>query len=351
VTGFRLLALLCLPFVCSTVCAQAAPSAPAQARDDSEDAAPFASALRVEVISCVLEESAVDVTEMLAIARAELAPHVLVRAGEKNSQPLLRVDACHDERLVLRLLSPEGPEQSVALHDVPPEHRPRVAALALAELVLTARAVSEWRAERAAKSEPPAEKSAAPPPPAPAPPDNSASGRLPDWNPPSPPAPHAMRLGFGTEARLFMESLSVSYGPRLTLRLPRVDLVLLGLISRRKVDLGELQTSLIALSAAVHLWRSKGAVDVAVSLGAEIGVSWGKAEPDSATYGLTSDAQAQFASGFGQVTLGGAISDQAYAHAGLAVGYAFGVHAEVDGEELGTRGAFAGLSVGFAWLL
>jgi hypothetical protein len=324
----------------------------------TEDAAPFTSALRVEVISCVLEDSAVDVSEMLAIARAELAPHVLVRADEKNSQPLLRVDACHDERLVLRLLSPEGPEQSIALHDVPPEHRPRVAALALAELVLTARTVSEWRAERAAKGESPGEKAApsevARPAPVQATPpaQNASSARLPDWNATAPTASHGMRLGLGAEARLFIQTLTLSYGPRLILRLASVDLVLLGLISRKQVELGELRTGLVALNAAAHLWRSGGHLDAAVSLGAEVGVTWGRAEPRSTTLGDPARTQAVFASAFAQATLGGAISDQAYAHAGLAVGYALGVSGNDHyGHHAGTLGAFAGLSAGFAWLL
>jgi hypothetical protein len=231
-----------------------------------------------------------------------------------------------------------------------------VAALALAELVLTARAVGEWRAERASKTESPSssDKLPATEPAPPASPASPSSARLPDWNPPAQPAPaHGARLGLGSEVRLFIQSLSFSYGPRLTLRLARVDLVLLGLISRRKVELGELQTGLVALNAAVHLWRSNGPVDVAVSIGAEVGVSWGRAEPRATTIGNARRAEAQFASAFAQLTLGGAISDQAYAHAGLAAGYALGVHARVpvSGERAGTLGAFAGLSAGFAWLL
>ena len=70
-----------------------------------------------------------------------------------------------------------------------------------------------------------------------------------------------------------------------------------------------------------------------------------------ASYGRMKRAQAPFASAFGQIALGGAISDQAYAHAGLAAGYALGVKAQVDGQRAGTLGAFAGLSAGFAWLL
>src|SRR5688572_14571012 len=101
--------------------------------------APSPSSLRVEVISCVLEESAVDVSEMLAIARAELAPRALgAREGDADGAPLLRVDACHDGYLLLRSLKPLEPERRVALHDVPVEQRPRVAALALAELVIVA---------------------------------------------------------------------------------------------------------------------------------------------------------------------------------------------------------------------
>jgi hypothetical protein len=317
-----------------------------------EDEAQFASALRVEVISCVLEESAVDVSEMLAIARAELAPHVLVRSDEKNSQPLLRVDACHDERLVLKLLSPEGPEQSIALHDVPPEHRPRVAALALAELVLTARTLGEWRAERAAKSgegssERGADEAAQSSTP------NAPPARFPDWNANGPEvrAPYRMRLGFGAEARLFFQGLSVSYGPRVMLRLPRADLVLLGLFCRREVDYGDLSSGVVALNAVVHLWRSTGALDVATSLGLEVGGTWGRAEPRSPSYGERESALTPFLSAFPQLTLGGAISDQAYAHAGLAAGYAFGVRGNSRGEGAGTMGAFVSLSAGFAWSL
>lgn len=321
----------------------------------TEDSAPFASALRVEVISCVLEESAVDVSEMLAIARAELAPHVLVRAGEKNSQPLLRVDACHDERLVLRLLSPEGPEQSVALHDVPPEHRPRVAALALAELVLTSRAVGEWRAERAAKgettSEKPRSEPASTPAPKPPPPPPASAAQLPAWSEEAPPPRPRKRLGFGAEVRFFPQNVSLTYGPRIVLRLERVDLALLGLIGRRSLDLGTFQFGVVALNTAVHLWRSRSHVEAQVSLGAELGVSWCHGNPNAGANGSPVGEQDLFASGFGQATLGGAISDQASMHAGLAVGYARGVYADYDDGRAGIGGAFAGLSLGIVWSL
>jgi hypothetical protein len=136
----------------------------------------------------------------------------------------------------------------------------------------------------------------------------------------------------------------------LTLRLARVDLALLGLISRRGVEHWTLHAGLVALNAAVHLWRSSGTLDFAVSLGGEVGVTWGRSEPKLPRLGTTR-RQAPMASVFGQLTLGGAISEQAYAHAVLAAGYALGVHAKADGERSGTRGAFVGLSAGFAWLL
>jgi hypothetical protein len=346
VKGFGLLASLGLLLLGSPAWAEAPGNTPAG--DASEEAGPFASALRVEVISCVLEESAVDVSEMLAIARAELAPHVLVRADEKNSQPLLRVDACHDERLVLRLLSPEGPEQSIALHDVPPEHRPRVAALALAELVLTARAVGEWRAERAAMGENQSDKSNASPPRRPKPVQSGVSpARLPDWNAAAAPAPPRPRLGLGAEARLFIKSTSFCFGPRLLLRLARADLALLGLIGRSHYALGEMYTGVLALNAAVHLWRAAGHVEAAVSLGAEAGVSLGRGEPDLPVYGAATKEWAGFASGFAELTVGGAISNQASMHARLAAGYAYGVEAK----SAGAMGGFIGLSAGIAWLL
>jgi hypothetical protein len=347
VTGFGLLAALGLLLLSSLAWAQGPQNAPNV--DTSEEAGPFASALRVEVISCVLEESAVDVSEMLKIARAELAPHVLVRADEKNSQPLLRVDACHDERLVLRLLSPEGPEQSVALHDVPPEHRPRVAALALAELVLTARAVGEWRAERAAMGENPSDKPSAGQPRAPTPVQSGSSARLPDWNAAAAPAQSRLRLGLGAEARLFIESMTFSFGPRLFLRLARVDLALLGLIGRRDHPLGELYTVVLAFNTAVHLWRATGPVEAAVSLGAEVGASLGRGEPDTLLYGEPTKEWALFGSGFAELTIGGAITDQASMHARLAAGYAWGVRAERA--NVGATGGFIGLSAGIAWLL
>ncbi len=339
-----LLALLVAAAVLGFAPARAEPAPGSEQRAESPS---FDAALRVEVISCVLEESAVDVSEMLAIARAELAPHVAVRAGEQNSQPLLRVDACHDERLVLKLLAPEGPEQSIALHDVPPEHRPRVAALALAELVLTARTVGEWRAERAAKSEAGAERAQAEAEGA------AEAARFPDWNAqgPAAPLPHPMRLGIGVEARLFTDSLSFSYGPRVTLRLARVDLTLLGLVSRRGVPHGTFHTGLVAVNAAVHLWRTSGALDFAISLGAEVGVSWGRAEPNVEKL-RRERSQTPSASVFGQLTLGGAISQQAYAHALLSAGYAVpGVQAHEQSERAGTQGAYVGLSAGFTWLL
>jgi hypothetical protein len=349
VTRIRLLASLCTLALSCPAWADA-PQPPASTY---EDPAQFASALRVEVISCVLEESAVDVSEMLAIARAELAPHVLVRADEKNSQPLLRVDACHDERLVLKLLSPEGPEQSIALHDVPPEHRPRVAALALAELVLTARTVGEWRAERAAKSgEATGERASGGSTQDTA--QSALSARLPDWNAngPETSARHPMRLGFGAEARLFCDGLSVGYGARVTLRFTRADLVLLGLFSRKGVDYGELSSGVVAMNSAVHLWRSPGALDFAVSLGLELGASWGRADPRASSFGARETALYPFASAFGQLSLGGAISDQAYAHAILAAGYAaLGVHAKENSDAARTDGAFVSLSAGFGWSL
>jgi hypothetical protein len=142
------------------------------------------------------------------------------------------------------------------------------------------------------------------------------------------------------------------------LRLPRVDLVALGLFGRREVKYGELSTGIAALNSAVHLWRSTGALDFAASLGIEVGFTWGRADPRSSANGESRRRMGPFISGFAQLSFGGAISNQAYAHAGLAAGYGIGVHgrekderAGTQGASAGTMGAFVSLEAGFGWSL
>jgi hypothetical protein len=312
---------------------------------------PSPSSLRVEVISCVLEESAVDVSEMLAIARAELAPRGLgAREGDADGAPLLRVDACHDGYLLLRSLKPLGAERRIALHDVPAEQRPRVAALALAELVI----VTLTQPPEAAAATP-AEVPAAPQPvvasrPLPFP-DWSAASSAPERRPPT--------LGVALEVRLFTDSLTLSYGPHLELSLPYFELSLLGLFSHQREELGEYRTGVVALSPSYPFFRSRTRVQVALSIGADLGITWGSAQPYQASYGDASAGRSAFVSGFAQLALSGPFSERTFGRLGILGGYAMGVHArqlEGDGEaasrpQASTQGPFASLVLGLAWTM
>jgi hypothetical protein len=314
------------------------------------------SALRVEVISCVLEESAVDVTEMLAIARAELAPRELgQRQGERDPEPLLRVDACHDEYLLLRPLRPVGPEQRIALHDVPLEQRPRVAALALAELVVAALA-------------PARAPEVAPPKPA-APPKAEAALPFPDWNPVEPePGQRPRTIGVGAEVRLFTDSLGFSYGPRLDLGFRHLDVSLLGLFGYARTSLGQYRTGAIAISPSYALYRSQTRARFDASLGADLGVTWGSAQPNNSSYGARTQALGPFVAGFVQLALSGPLANHTFARIAVLGGYALGTRAregmpgarDMDprGEsersvrpEATTQGPFASLVVGLAWAM
>lgn len=323
--------LLALPLLCPQ-------RAWAQASDSS---------LRVEVISCVLEESAVDVSEMLAIARAELAPRALgQRPGDADREPLLRVDACHDEYLLLRSLKPVGPERRIALHDVPLEQRPRVAALALAELVIAALSPSP----PARSPEAPARSPAAPASERPLP--------FPDWSPVEPePAPRTRTVGVGGEVRLFTDSLGFHYGPRVDFSFPHLDVSLLALFGSARSALGEYRTGVVAVSPSYALYRSPTRARFDASLGADLGITWGTGQPDKGVEGGSSRALTPFVAGYVQLALSGPLTIHTYARIALLGGYALGARADalpVHGDErpkATTQGPFAGLAVGLAWAM
>lgn len=321
----------------------------------SSAAAEAPSPLRVEVISCVLEESAVDVSEMLAIARAELAPRSFDRREEDDDgQPLLRVDACHDQYLLLRLLRPEGPERRIALHDVPVEQRPRVAALALAELVIAARAqpASQVR-ESASESE--ASEAPAPARPAPAPASPNAARpkpALPAWTEePAPPPVERPRIELGPEARLFTKGLAFTLGPRIDARFARADVGLVAVVGAQSGSLGRLRAGLVALNPNLVVFRSRTRAEVALWLGAEVGFSWGRAQPFATRYGPSRNRQAVYASGLAQFVLSGPLSRKTFGRLALVGGYAFsGVRARIEPDvEVSTFGPFAALSAGLGW--
>ncbi|HEX6244773.1 MAG TPA: hypothetical protein VFZ61_27830, partial [Polyangiales bacterium] len=317
----------------------------------SAQPAPSSSSLRVEVISCVLEESAVDVSEMLAIARAELAPRALgARETDADGAPLLRVDACHDGYLLLRSLKPLGAERRIALHDVSVEQRPRVAALALAELVVVALTQSS-----AAPTPPPPPVAAQPGRPAPARPlplpDWSTASAVPERRPPT--------LGVGLEVRLFTDSVSFSYGPRLEFSLPYFELALLALFSRTREELGEYRTGVVALSPSYPFFRSRTRAQVALSIGADVGVSWGSARPYEPSYGGATLGSSLFASGFAQLGLSGPFSERTFGRMALLGGYSMGVHARELSDEgeaasrprASTQGPMVSLALGLAWAM
>jgi hypothetical protein len=306
------------------------------------------SSLRVEVISCVLEESAVDVSEMLAIARAELAPRELgQRQGDADGEPLLRVDACHDEHLILRSLKPKGVERRISLHDVPPEQRPRVAALALAEMVIVI------LTQPAAPPVAPAP--ATPPPAAPKP----SEGAFPDWNPvESAPAQRPNTIGIGAETRLFTDSVGFAYGPHIDLSFRYLELSVMALFGHHRAELGEYRTGVVALSPSYPFFRSRSRAQVSLSIGADLGLTWGSAQPYQDSYGARNDAFAPFVSGFGQFALSGPLTSRTFARIALLGGYAKGVESrqQVEGSSQGslqstTQGPFASLALGLAWAM
>lgn len=295
-----------------------------------------AAPLIVQLVPCAEGVTTLDVGSLLELLRAELAPRelrvdVLLEAG-------LTIDACQTDLLVLRASGVEP--RRLPLHDVQPALRLRVAALAAAELVF--------------EPDTPGAESAPT-----GPPDWDSSEALPSTaaalSQPAPSAPALRdvlaaprrqpvgRLVIGGETRLFLVVPSVHIGPRAIFMMKRLELSVVTMFGRHEHALGAIRTGLAAAAVQVPVWRKRRRRDeLAISVGAELGASWGGGTPSSSYQTSGATRVGPFLAVPASLSWGGAPRHSAYLRAELGVGYAYGLTGLAQGEAVATtHGPFA----------
>jgi hypothetical protein len=298
-------------------------------------------AVAVEITRCEGGTPGWDEQQMLAIVRVEIAPRQLATA-ESGANALV-IDACDPSRLLLRYKrGAEAVEHVMPLDDVPVELKPRVAALAIAELAGGADALTP--------PAPPARE------PAPAPPPPRPRRRQPIsfdeelLAKPEPPARTDTWLGLGAEGRVFFSEPGPSFGPRLTLALRYVQIGIVGLLGRQTVAAGDVTTGVAAAALDIPLWRPLRTPGVSIAAGGELGVTWAKGKLRDEQESVTSGNAATFASALMRLNWGGRVARSAYAQVAWALGYARGMHARAEGRlAASTHGGFVTMTVTIAW--
>jgi hypothetical protein len=293
----------------------------------------------VQIDACEAGAPAWDTQQMLGIVRVEIAPRQLA-AGAGPDPSWLVVDACDPSRLLLRYQrGAEAVVQEMPLDDVPLELKPRVAALAIAELATGASAAAP----------------AVPAPPAPAPPPRPRTTRRPMFDDellpkPEPPARTETWFGMGAEGRVFFTEPGPSFGPRLTLALRYLQFGMIGLLGRQTVAAGDVTTGVAAGAIDLPLWRPKRAPGVSVAAGGEMGVTWAKGMLRSDPTKVARDDRAFFAAGLARLNWGGRVARNSYAQVAWSLGYARGLHAYAERKlAASTHGGFAAMTVTIAW--
>jgi hypothetical protein len=313
-------------------------------------------AVRVQIVPCDAGAPAWDTQQMLEIVRVEISPRPLVMV-DASAEGALLVDACDASRLVLRDQRSAPPVvREMPLDDVPAQLKPRVAALAVAELASGASleapepepaepAKSRVAARRAAvRSRPPIDNEM--------PPKLESPKHTQPW------------LGLGPEGRVFLLEPGPNFGPRLTLALRRVELGLLALLGRQDVAAGTVSTGVVAAAADIPFWRARRARDVSIAAGAELGITWAKGKLRDSESDRARGQAAPFLAALVRLNWGGRVAQTAYAQVAWALGYAKGLNARVseprsDANQAivvidrqtvaSTHGPFAAMSVTVAW--
>jgi hypothetical protein len=295
--------------------------------------------IAVQIMACDQGVPAWDTQQMLGIVRVEIAPRELATG---DSPSWLVIDACDPSRLLLRYQRGSEPVlQVMPLDDVPPELKPRVAALAIAELASGN--------DVATDAAPPAPEQSAQP-----------VARRPRRRVvvieqellPKPEQPKRTDtwLGLGAEGRVFFSEPGPSFGPRLTLALRYVQLGVVGLLGRQTVAAGDVTTGVAAAALDIPFWRPQRAPGVSIAAGGELGVTWAKGTLRDAESKVARGKDAFFASALMRLNWGGRVARTAYAQVAWAVGYARGLHALAEGNlAASTHGGYATMTVTIAW--
>lgn len=293
--------------------------------------------LSVHIAACATDEQALELDALLELLGAEIAPRELLLVGPQRNANLM-IDGCQADELVLSRSGDEPRLSRLALHDVLPALRPRVAALAAAELVFTSDGQPTptpreppANPELAAKASASALSPSAP----------SAAGES-DQAPRTRQAPPG-RLAVGGETRLFFTAQSLHFGPRAVFSMKHSELSLFALFGRQSHVLGEVRTGLSALGLQVPIWQvRRKRAELTISLGGELGISWGGGTPSSSYQTSGTTRVGPFAALPVRLALGGAPRRSAYLRAEVGVGYAYGLTGMADGQVVSTtHGPFA----------
>lgn len=294
-------------------------------------------ALSVLFVECREQaQPALDKAALLDLLRVELMPRQVQEVATSEGAGIV-VDACVNQLVSFRLPS-EQRGRSVSLTEVEPALRPRLLALALAELVRPELPLPPPLAASAQLSPPPA------PP---------ADGELPPALQPRPQVevklPARRWFGMGVDSRLFGNPRTLMFGPRMTLVLSRYELgALVTLGSNSNAD-GSVQTGLSALAAGYPLLQRRGAVDAKLVAATELGLTWGQG---TKLDGEVTTRFAPFAAALARASLGTGLFDWAYLQLSLLGGFAQGMIALGYNQAMtSSHGPFVGVSLELASLL
>jgi hypothetical protein len=295
--------------------------------------------IAVQITACDHGAPAWDTQQMLGIVRVEIAPRELA-TGDGPSW--LVIDACDPSRLLLRYQRGKEPVVRVMpLDDVPPDLKPRVAALAIAELA---------SGNDVAADTPPAAPEQSAPPKKPRPRRRVVVIEQELLPKPEPPQRTHTWLGLGAEGRVFFSEPGPNFGPRLTLALRYVQLGVVGLLGRQTVAAGDVSTGIAAGALDIPFWRPERAPGVSIAAGGELGVTWARGTLRDGDSNVATGKDAFFASALMRLNWGGRVARTAYAQVAWAVGYARGLHALAEGNlAASTHGGFATMAVTIAW--
>ena len=294
--------------------------------------------VNVQMLPCANSAAGWDKQQMLEIVRVEISPKQLA-LPDPSVQAVLLVDACDPNRLVLRdQTGPQPVVRELWLDDVPNDLRPRVAALAVAELASNHLSAPQPKPSPVAKlttkvrAKLVLERELLPRPP--------ASKYTEAW------------LGLSAEGRVFLTEVGPNFGPRLTWAVRHVELGVVTLVGRQTAAAGTVSTGVLAAAMDYPFWRSMRARDVSLAAGGELGMTWAKGKLLDAGVEQTSGAQKRvFAAGLMRLNWGGQVAPTTYAQIAWALGYSQGLNASVmRRKEATTHGPFVAMTATIAWV-
>lgn len=277
----------------------------------------------VSLVACTPGDP--SLTAMLDLARAELGGGLVQLPAPAPGELAITQD-CATGDLELSRTGSTLATQHVRLSDVPPELRARVAALALSEYALSTAGALKPKSAADAKPD-----GSAPPP----------RRRPLQLDPELLPKPDVAlepprTWTLGPEVRLFALKPSLAFGGRTSFIRGRVEWSAFGLFQRHSHALGTVGVGVFGLGLSGMLAQHQGSTDVALSMGGELGVTWGKgdsrgSEPDN--YALR-----PYGALMTWVSLGWRVGERSVTRAQLGAGYAVGIEAQVQGQGLATSG-------------